>query len=128
MILIWIVVFLIIFILWLFVAYSEFTKNDRDKENKIIKNFDLDAKLDDENFEEKVDDFIRFYIKWKYDIEISTKTYKEIYELLKHRKDISEENLVNIDAVFSSLIINKYSTSKISHREDIIKSINSLEK
>lgn len=128
MILIWIVVFLIIFILWLFVAYNEFTKKNTDKENKIIQNFDLDVWLDDENFEEKVDDFIRYYIKWKYDIEISTKTYKEIYELLKYREDISDENLVNIDAVFSSLIINKYSTSKISHREDIIKSINSLEK
>jgi hypothetical protein len=46
---------------------------------------------------------------------------------LKRKEDISDENLKYIDSIFSLLIVNKYSTSKKAHREEIIANINALE-
>lgn len=125
MIIIWIIVFLFLFIVGLFFSYDAFIS--KDKENEKSSKFDLKVNVDDVDFEEKVDEFIRKYIWWKYWLDTSSKTYKEIYAFLKRKEDISDENLKYIDSIFSLLIVNKYSTSKKTHREEIIANINALE-
>lgn len=128
MILTWILIFLFLFIIWLFFTYNAYIwKSEKSKEN-IIEKFDFTINIDDIDFENKVDEFIRNYINSKYSLNTSSKTYKEIYEILGAREDIEQENIKVIDSIFSLLIVNKYSSSKLSHREDIIKSINNLEK
>lgn len=120
--------FFVILIIGLFVNYNIFIKNSKEipiKSEKIEK-FSLDLDVNDDNFEAKIDDFIRNYLEKKYDIKTSSHTYKEIYELLK-RKKFSSQNLDIIDKIFSFLIINKYSTYKVWNREEIIKNIKSLE-
>lgn len=115
------------FILWLFYNYKRFIKNSPDIKAKKFEKFDLKVNIDDTDFEEKIDEFIRKYIWWKYRLDTSSKTYKEIYEFLKYREDINEENLKVIDSIFSLLIVNKYSSSKMFNREEIITNINALE-
>lgn len=122
-----IAILLLGFILGLFYNYKRFIKNSPDIKQKKVEKFDLKVKIDDKDFEEKVDEFIRKYVERKYSVNISAKTYKEIYEFLKTREDIHEDNLKVIDSIFSLLIVNKYSTSKIYNREEIITNINALE-
>ncbi|MDD5213824.1 MAG: BatD family protein [Candidatus Gracilibacteria bacterium] len=115
------------FILGLFYNYKRFIKNSPDIKAKKFEKFDLKVNIDDTDFEEKIDEFIRKYIGGKYRLDTSSKTYKEIYEFLKYREDINEENLKVIDSIFSLLIVNKYSSSKMFNREEIITNINALE-
>lgn len=127
-ILYYILSFLIIFIIWLFINYNIFIKNHK----KVLQNFwkiekfSLDLDVNDSNFEEKIDEFIRKYINKKYDIKIDSHTYKEIFEILS-KNNLEKENLQVIDKIFSFLIVNKYSTNKIWNREEIIKNIKTLE-
>lgn len=125
-ILIWILIFLFLFTLWLFLNFKRFSSDFETKELDKIEKFSLVLDKNDDNFEEKVDKFIRKYIEKKYKKNISSYTYKDIINLLINN-NFQKENLVIIDQIFSYLIINKYNREKVWNREEIIKNIQILE-
>lgn len=125
-ILIWIIVFLFLFTLWLFLNFKRFSSDFEIKKTDKIEKFSLVLDVNDDNFEDKIDKFIRKYIERKYKKNISSYTYKDILNLLINN-NFQKENLIILDQIFSYLIINKYNREKVWNREEIIKNIKILE-
>ncbi|MDD4152027.1 MAG: BatD family protein [Candidatus Gracilibacteria bacterium] len=125
-ILIGIIVFLFLFTLGLFLNFKRFSSDFEIKKTDKIEKFSLVLDVNDDNFEDKIDKFIRKYIERKYKKNISSYTYKDILNLLINN-NFQKENLIILDQIFSYLIINKYNREKVGNREEIIKNIKILE-